>query len=265
MHDEQQKAMDRTLATALAIAEEAGRILLEGWDRRPTVEFKSSDADVVTAFDRRSEATVVARLRAAFPGDAIVGEEGADVGGDAGGRCWYVDPLDGTINFAHGLPLFAVSLGLVERGEPLVGVVHAPALGMTFAGGPGLGATRNGAAIGPSATEDVDRALLATGFPTARGDRQRNLQQFAALTAAAQATRRLGSAALDLCFVACGWLDGYWEGHIKPWDTAGGVAIVRGAGGKVTAYDGGPFDLTTGQVLATNGRVHQALVRVLGG
>ena len=174
-----------------------------------------------------------------FPEDAIVGEEGAShpagahVGRPDSGT-WYVDPLDGTVNFSHGLPLFSVSIGLQLPGGPALGVVHAPAVGWTFVGAPGHGATRNGRPIAPSATAALDRALLVTGFPTARTARAANTPAFLAYNQVAEGLRRLGSAALDLCFVACGWLDGTWQRNLSPWDTVGGAAVLLGAGGTLT-------------------------------
>jgi myo-inositol-1(or 4)-monophosphatase len=256
-------SLDRAWARAEAqrIAEEAGRVLLEGWGTRPEVRWKG-ESDPVTEFDRRSEALVVERLRAAFPADAIVAEEGARVTG-AGEHVWYVDPLDGTANYSHGLPLFAVSIGLVCGTEPLVGVVHAPALGWTFTGAVGEGAWRNGAPIAVSPVDRLARALVVTGFPTSPEHPHTNLPELAAVQAVTPGTRRLGSAALDLCFVACGWMDAYWERHIQPWDLAGGAAILLAAGGRATDLDGAPFDPRTGRVLATNCPLHDELSSIL--
>jgi len=259
----------RTREIAVGIAREAGRILMEGWGTRPAFDFKSEDINLVTEFDKRSEALIVERLAGAFPEDRVVAEEGTTRGHEQGGdrpgqRVWYVDPLDGTTNFAHGMPLFSVSLGLAIDRRPVLGVVEAPALGWSFAGtttgGP---STFNDKPITPSVVDRLIGALLVTGFPYTRSPAHDNLAEFAALTKAAQGTRRLGSAALDLCFVACGWLDGYWERELHPWDLVGGSAIVIGAGGQATDLDGRPFDGETGRVLATNGRIHGEIVRIL--
>ena len=259
--------LDEVRRTAIEIAREAGRILLEGWGTRPAIGFKSEDINLVTEYDRRSEALVVERLAKAFPDDRIVAEEGTTVAGEgSGGRVWYVDPLDGTTNFAHGLPFFSVSLGLTENRRPLLGVVAAPVLGWTFAGTTtGGGSTLNGKPIAPSRTEQLAGALLVTGFPYQRNPVQNNIAEWTAFTAAAQGTRRLGSAALDLCYVACGWLDGSWERALHAWDLVGGSAIVIGAGGKATDLDGRPFDGETGRVLASNGPLHDQMMRVLEG
>jgi myo-inositol-1(or 4)-monophosphatase len=253
-----------TLRVAQEIAREAGRVLLEGWGTRPAIDFKSEDINLVTEYDRRSEALIVERLSRAFPEDRVVAEEGTTAGAARpGARIWYVDPLDGTTNFAHGFPLFSVALGLWQDGRAVAGVVEAPAVGWSFAGTVTGGSTWNGRPIAPSKTERLGGALLVTGFPYERNPVQNNLAEWEAFTAAAQGTRRLGSAALDLCFVACGWLDGYWERALHPWDLVAGAAIVEGAGGRATELDGTPFVGTTGRVLATNGLIHDQMIRVL--
>jgi myo-inositol-1(or 4)-monophosphatase len=256
-----------TLRVALDVARDAGKILLEGWGTRPAVGYKSEDINLVTEYDKRSEALIVERLARAFPDDRIIAEEGTTAGeARPGARLWYVDPLDGTTNFAHGFPLFSVSLGLWVDGRAALGVVEAPAVGWTFAGTTtGGGSTWNGKPIAPSTTERLGGALLVTGFPYSRNPVQDNLAEWTAFTGAAQGTRRLGSAALDLCFVACGWLDGYWERALHPWDLVAGAAIVEGAGGRATELDGSPFVGTTGRVLASNGRIHQQMIDVLHG
>ena len=249
----------REIAVAQEAAASATAILLQGWGSRPEFRFKSSDVDLVTEFDGRAETVIVRTLSAAFPDDAILGEEG---GGQAGrsGRTWHVDPLDGTTNFAHGLPIFATSIGLVAEGTPVVGVVSAPAVGWTFHGARGQGAFLNDRPIHPSGVAELGLALLVTGFPYLRVQQNDNLAEFAAFMRASQGVRRLGSAALDLCFVACGWLDGFWERHIKSWDLVAGAAILTAAGGQVSDPGGGAFVPASGCVLASNGRIHQAML-----
>jgi len=253
---------------AEGVARDAGAVLMQGWGTRPDIQFKSEDIDLVTEFDKRSEALVVSRLAAAFPGDTVVGEEGSTVGtarATGSGRVWYVDPLDGTTNFAHGFPLFSVSIGLAIDRRPVVGVVEAPAVGWSFSGAVGQGARLNGKAIAPSRVATLKRALTVTGFPYHRAPAHSNLPEWAAMIAAAQGTRRLGSAALDLCFVACGWLDLYWERMLHPWDLVAGAAIVQAAGGRATEMDGTAFDGETGRVLATNGVIHDEAIALLKG
>ncbi len=252
---------------AAEIARDAGKILMQGLGTRPAVGFKSEDINLVTEYDKRSEALIVERLQKAFPADRIVAEEGTNAAGEAGAtRVWYVDPLDGTTNFAHGMPIFSVSIGLCINRRPVLGIVEAPALGWSFAGTiSGGGSTLNGKPIAPSRTDRLGAALLVTGFPYTRNPVQTNLPEWTAFTAAAQGTRRFGSAALDLCFVAAGWLDGYWERALHPWDLVAGAAIVHGAGGRATDLDGTPFDGETGRVLASNGPLHEQMTRVLQG
>jgi myo-inositol-1(or 4)-monophosphatase len=252
---------------AAEIAREAGKILMEGLGTRPTVGYKSEDINLVTEYDKRSEALIVERLSAAFPADRIVAEEGTNASGDKGAtRVWYVDPLDGTTNFAHGFPIFSVSIGLCINGRPVLGIVEAPALGWSFAGTiSGGGSTLNGKPIAPSRVDRLGAALVVSGFPYTRSPVQTNLPEWTAFTQAAQGTRRLGSAALDLCFVAAGWLDGYWERALHPWDLVAGAAIVLGARGEATDLDGTPFDGERGRVLASNGPLHDQMIKVLEG
>jgi myo-inositol-1(or 4)-monophosphatase len=242
---------------AVATAQAAGEVLLSGWGKRPATQIKTAAIDLVTEYDKRAEAVVIEQLCREFPAHAIVGEEGSRVG-PADSKCvWYVDPLDGTMNFAHGMPFFAVSLGLVVDGEPVVGVVHAPALGWTFAAMVGHGATRNGAPIHVSQVASLPEGLFATGFPYVAGEPNANLAEFSAFIHNSHGVRRVGSAALDLAFVAAGWLEGYWESNLQPWDLAGGAALILAAGGQVSDMDGGAFDARTGRILATNGVVHE--------
>jgi myo-inositol-1(or 4)-monophosphatase len=252
------------LDVALSVAEEAGRLVLEGLGRRPAAHAKAASTDLVTEYDQRSEALIVSRLGAAFPGDAILAEEGGLRDGSRPERRWLVDPLDGTTNFAHGLPLCSVSIALEVAGAVEVGVVAAPGLGWTFAARRGGGATWNGAPIAVSDAASLDGAMLVTGFPY---DRQtspdNNFDQFIAFQRRAQAVRRLGSASVDLCLVARGTFEGYWEMKLKPWDLAAGALIVLEAGGRVTGWRGEPFALERGALVASNGRVHQALLDVL--
>ncbi len=240
---------------------------MAGLGTRPAIGYKSEDIDLVTEYDKRSEALIVERLAAAFPADRIVAEEGTNASGEKGAtRVWYVDPLDGTTNFAHGLPIFSVSIGLCINRRPVLGIVEAPALGWSFAGTiSGGGSTLNGKPIASSRVDRLGGALLVTGFPYTRSPVQTNLPEWTAFTQAAQGTRRLGSAALDLCFVAAGWLDGYWERALHPWDLVAGAAIVLGAGGKATDLDGTPFDGETGRVLASNGPLHDQMMKILQG
>lgn len=247
------------LALALDAARESARRVHLGFRKHPVIEHKGA-IDLVTSYDRESERYLRERLGNAAP-FAIVGEE--EGGGAAEGplgATWYVDPLDGTTNFCHGHPFYCVSIGLFVGREPVLGAVVAPALQIEWAGAIGLGATRNGEACGVSQVASLGDALLATGFPyDRRTSADNNFDTFVAIKKQAQAVRRCGSAAIDLCFVGDGTYDGYWERKLHPWDLAAGAAIVRAAGGRVTAFDGAEGELLQGHVIATNGRFHEAL------
>lgn len=243
---------------AVRIAEEAGRLLTEGW-RGDTRVSKKGRIDLVTDYDLKSEALLRERMTAAFPDHALVAEEGQDRA--EGELVWYVDPLDGTTNFAHGHFFFAVSIGLARAGRPVLGVVHAPALGVTWAGAEGLGATRAGAACEPSATDTLEEALVATGFPYDRGTSdENNLREARHIIPLVRGIRRCGAAAVDVCLVADGTYDGYWEQKVSPWDVCAGMAIVRAAGGELSDYEGNAVDAHSSRLVVTNGPLHPALL-----
>lgn len=256
--------------TALAIAKEAGELLMERFQRLTGAEIeRKGHRDVVTAADRDAEALIVRRLSEAFPSHAILAEEGGgkdvnDAHGTRGVPTWIVDPLDGTVNFVQGIPLFCVSIGLVEDGKPVLGVIHAPALRQTFWGGPGQGAWEDDRPLSVSVTPSLADSVLATGFAY---DRNRladdNIANFVKLGMVVRGVRRLGSAALDLAYVASGRLDGFWELHLSPWDVAAGAALIRAAGGTVTDFRGGDDWLYGRHIVAANGMVHDALRREL--
>jgi myo-inositol-1(or 4)-monophosphatase len=255
---------DRDLGLCRRAAQAAAAVLAAAHGQAQPTQRKGSPLDLVTDFDRRAESVIVATLHEADPAALVVAEEGGPLGSAAAARVYWVDPLDGTTNFAHGLPLFSVSIGLYEAGAPRAAVVIAPALGWEFAAAAGRGATCNGVPLHVSTTPRLEEALLVTGFPyDLRESPDDNLRRFEALTKASRGVRRLGSAALDLCFVARGWLDGYWERKLKPWDLAAGMLIAAEAGGRVTAFDGGPPVPESGAVVATNGLIHDALLGIL--
>jgi len=254
------------LETAVAVAREAGALLRERFGRPHDVRFKGT-VDLVTEADKGAEALIAERLRAAFPDHRLLGEEGARGAPDAGGASspygWIVDPLDGTTNFAHGLPHFAVSIALEHAGTPLVGAVYDPIRDELFAAARGKGATRNGEALRVSAADELVRSLLATGFSYDLAERASQARAWRALLTQVRSIRQTGSAALNLCYVAAGRLDGYWERPLQPWDVAAGALIVTEAGGQVTDLAGDPFRPYGHEVLATNGRLHPALLAVL--
>ncbi len=250
--------LERLTALALYAAREAGRLAARGWRQRPQVRAKRPK-DLVTEFDLASERRLRELLAAETPDIAFVGEE---EGGEAGsGLAWHCDPLDGTTNFVHGHPFWCVSVGLMLGRRPLLGAVVAPALAAEWHGWVSGGAWRIGEPCHVSDTLRLEDSLVATGFPPDRSDsRTNNLRSFERAKQLVQAVRRCGSAALDLCLVADGTYDAYWERPLHSWDTAAGAALVLSAGGRVTALDGGPVDLSVGHLVASNGHVHDALV-----
>lgn len=255
----------RTLRdAAVELAREAGAILLQGYGVAHTPERKGR-IDLVTEFDRRSEALLLKRIGERFPGHAVLAEEsGAHPGAANATVRWVIDPLDGTTNFAHNYPFFAVSIGVEVEGLLTAGVVYDPVRDELFAAAAGAGATRNGTRIHVSDCDRIEDALLITGFPyDVREHPERHVPLFEAFLTRAQGIRRDGSAALNLCYLAMGRFDGFWEGDLSAWDVAAGVLLIREAGGLVTDYAGGPFTLQGRQVLAANARLHAAMLPIL--
>jgi myo-inositol-1(or 4)-monophosphatase len=243
-----------------AIAREAGALLMSYFARRIAFEYKG-EVDLVTEADRASEKLIVERLRALWPQHGIVGEEGArsNPGADA---IWYVDPLDGTTNFAHGFPVFCVSIALVRKDEQLeAGVLYDPTRDEMFSAERGQGATLNGKPIRVSKTAKLAESLLSTGFPSHKRHQNPNIHFYHQITLRSHGVRRAGSAALDLANVACGRYDGFWEFNLNPWDTAAGVLLVQEAGGRATRFDGSPYRLDSREVLASNGLIHEKLMK----
>ncbi len=251
--------------TALArqAAREAGEVLVQTLGHRPAVT-KKGEIDLVTEADIQSEQIILELISARFPEDSILAEE-------AGGfrhrpeRVWLVDPLDGTINFVHGFPFFAVSIALEVEKELVLGVVFNPFFGEFFHALRGEGAFLNGLPIAVSKSRTLQDSLLATGFPYDIHERpDRVLDHFRKMVVQAQGVRRPGSAALDLCYVAAGRLDGFWEEGLKPWDTAAGVVIVQEAGGLSSTYDGRAYTPYEKNLVASNPYIHEGMIRTLG-
>ena len=252
---------------ASAIAREAGARLREFFVQGVATEYKG-DVDVVTVADRTVEKLIRTRLSEAFPHHGIYGEEGTRERLDQEFR-WYVDPLDGTTNFAHGVPHFSVSLGLERRrtdlradqdGTVIAAVIYNPMLEELFAAERGRGATLNGRPIHVSRIPDLAESLVATGFPSRKRHDNPNIHFYQEFTLRSHGVRRAGSAALDLAYVACGRFEAFWEFHLNPWDTAAGFLLVEEAGGRLSDFSGGPFQLDSREVLASNGLIHQELV-----
>ena len=255
--------MREFVGVAEEIAREAGGLLREFYRRGVRAEYKG-DVDIVTEADRASEKLITERLHAAFPDHGVYGEEGTRSDMDAEYR-WYVDPLDGTTNFAHGFPVFCVVLGCERRpagslpeqdGEMVAGVIYDPLRDEMFSAARGAGATLNGKPIHVSRTRALQEALIATGFPSQKRHRSPNVHFYQEFTLRSHGVRRAGSAALDLAYVAAGRIDGYWEFILNPWDTSAGYLLVEEAGGTVTHFDGGKFTLDSREVFATNGLIH---------
>jgi myo-inositol-1(or 4)-monophosphatase len=256
--------LDRALEVARTTARRAGELLRDGRQRGFEIDHKG-EVDLVTEFDRRSEALVVEALSRAFPDHVVVGEEGSVVGREGSGRpVWLVDPLDGTTNYAHRLPWYAVSIGLELDDGPLLGVVHAPETGWEFWAVRGRGAHLGEAPIRVSSVLSLDDALVATGFPyDRRTSPQNNVPELAAVLRRCQGVRRIGVASLDCALTAWGCLDAYWEYKLHPWDIAAGALLVLEAGGRVSLADGLPYRSGAGHIAASNGLVHDELLEVL--
>ncbi|MFZ0802350.1 MAG: inositol monophosphatase family protein [Terriglobales bacterium] len=246
------------ISPAAQIAREAGALLMEHFRQHVAIEYKG-DADLVTIADRKSEALIRQRLREHWPAHDILGEEGGlqDTGSD---YRWYVDPLDGTTNFAHGFPVFCVSMALGYKGKRIAGVIYDPTRDELFTAEQGSGAYLNDQRIRVSKTAKLSESLVATGFPSHKRHKNPNIFFYHQITLRTHGVRRAGSAALDLCCVACGRFDGFWEFNLNPWDTAAGVLIVEEAGGRITDFHGGPFELSSRETLASNTLIHEALL-----
>src|SRR5215510_1373210 len=240
------------------LARDAGSLLMSFFGK-VSIEYKG-DVDLVTQADRAAEKMIVERIRKQWPDHDLIGEEGSrrETGSD---YRWYVDPLDGTTNFAHGYPVFCVSLALQYRGERIAGVVYDPSRDEMFAAEKGRGSFLNGRPIHVSNVAHLKESLVATGFPSHKRHKNPNIHFYHQITLRSHGVRRAGSAALDLCYVACGRFDAFWEFKLNPWDTAAGVLLVAEAGGKITNFTGGPFSIDSAEVLATNSLVHGEMLK----
>ena len=254
---------------AAEIAREAGALVLSYFKRGVKTEYKGeSGVDLVTEADRSSEKLIVERLRAAFPRHDIVGEEGTRTSSGAGEYRWYVDPVDGTTNFAHGFPVFCVSMGLErvsssdqKQAQIVGGVIYDPTRDELFTVERGRGAKLNDAPIHVSRTKTLGESLIATGFPSKKRHENPNIYFYQEITLHSHGVRRAGAAALDLAYTACGRFDGYWEFNLNPWDVSAGILLVEEAGGKVTQFNGAPFELSTPrEIVASNGVIHRELL-----
>lgn len=252
------------LAFAEELARGAGEILRRNYGRQQEIHFKG-EINLVTEVDRESERYILGRIRERYPDHGILSEESPERTSSSPYR-WIVDPLDGTTNYAHGYPCFCVSVAVEREGRIVAGAVYDPLLEEMFTATPGSGAFRNRQPIAVSEIADLRKSLLATGFAyDVRTSSDNNFDYFRAFVFTGQAIRRDGSAALDLCYLACGRFDGFWELKLKPWDTAAGLLILLEAGGVATRLDGAPYDIHQPDVLASNGRIHGRMIEVLSG
>jgi myo-inositol-1(or 4)-monophosphatase len=248
---------------AAGLARAAGDVLKYYMGREKQIEFKGR-ANLVTVADRESEALIIREIQRVFPEHAILAEESGAAGAAAAEARWIIDPLDGTTNFAHQYPFFCVSIGLELRGEIICGAVYDPTRDEMFSASRGKGAFVNGERLGVSEADRLEHALLITGFPYRFREKiDLAMTQFRNFMLTSQAVRRGGSAALDLCYVAQGRCDGFWELDLQPWDTAAGRVILEEAGGRVTDYNGNPFSVYMKQIVASNGRIHDQMLEVL--
>lgn len=251
------------LQTAIDAATEAGKYLRKSGGKELTVEQKSSSIDPVTQIDKETEKIIVDIIKRTYPGHGILGEEGGK-SDDVSEYRWIIDPLDGTVNYTHGLPIYCVSIGVEHNGTLVAGVVYDPNNDELYTAERGGGAFLNDKRIHVSGTEKLIESILITGFPYDIHDNPDfTIERFSDFLMEAQAIRRLGSAAIDLCFIAAGRGDGFWEAFIKPWDIAAGILLVEEAGGTVTDFTGKPVTADSPRILATNGKIHDAMLRVL--
>ena len=250
------------LKAALHAAHLGGQLLKRYWGKLSTINDKAYSGDLVTEADRESEEKILTYLKAEFPQHAILSEESGWHTVENAEYMWLVDPLDGTTNYAHQFPVVAVSIGLLYKGQSVIGVVFNPIQDELYQASSKQGAFLNGSPIHVSQVNSLSHSLLATGFPYDRREtRDNNYAEFCHLTNLTQGVRRAGAASLDLAYVAAGRIDGYWERGIKPWDIGAGIVLVQEAGGLVTAYDRSPLEFKDERILATNGLIHQELSR----
>jgi myo-inositol-1(or 4)-monophosphatase len=254
---------DSFLEVAVDAARRAGDLLFGRLGSLRQIDYKGSPSNIVTEMDRQAEALIVERIGGQFPDHAILAEEGGGRSGSASHR-WIVDPLDGTTNYAHGMPFFAVSIALEIDGAVALGVVYDPNRDECFTARRGGGAFLNGAPLRVSDTPTLDESLLSTGYPyDIRKTRDNNLAEHAAFMVRCRSVREMGSAAINLALVAAGRLDAFWELYLGPWDVAAGCLMVEEAGGRVTNPEGGPVDLGKPAVVASNGKIHGEMLATL--
>ena len=245
------------------IAKEAGSVIREGFGKSVKIEFKTGDNNLVTEIDKASEKVITDFIKKKYPSHSILAEEGSGEQKDSE-YLWVIDPLDGTTNFAHGLPIFSVSIGLQKNGETIAGVVYDVMRNIIFSAELGSGVEADSEKLTVSNEDNLAHSMLVTGFPYNKKENPDKLfERFIALTKTARGVRRLGSAAIDFCYLASGVFDGFWEVHLHPWDICAGKLIVEEAGGLVTDFHGNKTNIYTKRILSTNGKIHKQLIEVM--
>lgn len=245
------------------IAREAGEIIREGFGKNILVEFKSGENNLVTEIDKKSEQTIIDFIQKKYPFHSILAEERGELRKDSD-YLWVIDPLDGTTNFAHGLPIFSVSIGLQKNNQTIAGAVYDVMRNIVYSTEIGSGAFANDSKINVSSRDKLSQSMLVTGFPyNVKENPEKAFERFELMTCNSRAVRRLGSAAIDLCYVAAGVFEGFWEVHLHPWDICAGKLLVEEAGGIVTDFDGSEIDIFSKRILASNRFVHQKMKKLL--
>ncbi len=245
-------------------AREAGNYILQNLGKVKQISFKSQEKNLVTEVDKKSEEIIITNLQKNFPDFDILAEESGTSSTTNSEYMWVIDPLDGTTNFTHGLPIFSISIGLIKGNEVITGVVYDPTRNQMFSAEKGKGSYLNGKKLSVSRTKEIKKSLLVTGFPyNVEENPDKCFERFIMMTKNSRAVRRLGSAALDFAYVAAGIFDGFWEVKLNPWDIAAGLLLVKEAGGKVTNFKGEEGDIFNPQILATNGHIHSKMIELL--
>ncbi len=251
------------LQKVINIAEEAGEIIREGFKSNISIEYKTDLSNLVTNIDKASEKHIIDFVKKEFPFHSIIAEE-SGLHNNSSEYKWVIDPLDGTTNFAHGLPIFSVSIGIQKNDETIYGVVYDVMRKTTYAAEKGSGAFENNKKISVSNNDQLEKSVLVTGFSyDVKQNYVKPMEHFTSFLTKTRAVRRLGSAAIDFCYVANGVFDGFWEADLNPWDVCAGLLIVEEAGGKTSDYQGNKLELNSKKFLATNGKVHKKMLEIL--
>lgn len=247
----------------IEISKETGSMIKEDFGTNFSIEFKTNASNIVTEVDKKAEKKIMDFIRKNYPGHSIIAEESGEHKSDSDYQ-WVVDPIDGTTNFAHGLPIFSVSIGVRKNEEIIYGVVYDIMRDVVYSAEKGSGAFYNGKKLKASPESNLAESLLVTGFPyDIKTNPHKSIEKFNAFLLNSRAVRRLGSAAIDLCYVAQGIFEGFWEVHLQPWDMCAGILLVEEAGGKVTNFNDEPINIFSKQILATNGKVHNDMLDIL--